>query len=115
MISSKLPGAWTVIDDQKITMFGSKYIDNRDPVVGKEVVVPGLPRPAVVNNDGMYIFGNDDKKVLVTQLQYEDGKMINASKWGSSDIVVKLELTEEELVMEEKLKARQRILYKFTG
>lgn len=100
----KLPGAWTVIDGQKITMYGSKFIDDRDPVVGQEVIIPGLSRPAVVNNDGMYIFGNDDKKILITQLQHEDGKMINASKWGSTDVVVKLELTEEELAMEEKLK-----------
>lgn len=73
-------------------------------MVGKEVIIPGLSRPAVVNDDGMYIFGNDDKKILVTQLQFEDGKMISASKWGSTDVVVKLELTDEELVTEEKLK-----------
>ena len=100
----KLPGAWTVIDGQKITMYGSKFIDDRDPVVGQEVIIPGLSRPAVVNNDGMYIYGNDDKKILITQLQNEDGKMISASKWGSTDVAVKLELTEEELAMEEKLK-----------
>lgn len=100
----KLPGAWTNIDGQKITMYGSKFIDNRDPVAGHEVIIPGLSRPAVVNDDGMYLYGNDDKKILVTQLQYEDGKMIKASNWGSTDVVVKLELTEEELAMEEKLK-----------
>lgn len=102
----KLPGAWTIIDGQKVTMYGSNFIDNRDPVVGKEVIIPGLSRPALVNNDGMYLYGNDDKKILVTQLQFEDGKMINAAKWGSTDVVVKLELTEEELVMEEKLKVQ---------
>lgn len=103
--NDKLPGAWTIIDGQKITMYGSKFIDNRDPVVGQEVIIQGLSRPAVVNNDGMYIYGSDDKKVLISQLQYEDGKMINASKWGSTDVVVKLELTKEELAMEEKLKS----------
>ena len=108
MISAKLPGAWTIIDGQKITMYGSKFIDNRDPVVGQEVIIQGLSRPAVVNNDGMYIYGSDDKKVLISQLQYEDGKMINASKWGSTDVVVKLELTKEELAMEEKLKVTSR-------
>ena len=107
MITIKLPGAWTIIDGQKVTMYGSKFIDNRDPVVGKEVIIPGLTRPAVVNDDGMYLYGNDDKKILITQLQHEDGKMIQASKWGSTDVVVKLELTEEERVMEEKLKVIQ--------
>ena len=103
----KLPGAWTIVDGQKITMYGSKFIDNRDPVVGKEVIIPGLSRPAVVNDDGMYLYGKDDKKILISQLQHEDGKMIQASKWGSTDVVVKLELTKEEKVMEEKLKVIQ--------
>ena len=92
-------------------MYGSKFVDNRDEVVGKEVIIPGLSRPAVVNSDGMYLYGNDDKKILITQLQYEDGKMIQASKWGSTDVAVKLELTEEERVMEEKLKV---IVHSFT-
>ena len=85
-------------------MYGSKFIDNRNAVVGNEVIIPGLSRPAIVNDDGMYLCGNDDKKILITQLQHEDGKMIKASKWGSTDVVVKLELTEEERAMEEKLK-----------
>jgi len=102
----QLPGAWTTIDGQKITMFGSKFIDDRNSVSGREVMIPGLSRPAVVNNDGMYLYGGDDKKILVTQLQYEDGKMIQASKWGSNEPVIKLELTEEELVMQEKLKVQ---------
>ena len=87
-------------------MYGSRFIDDRNPVVGREVMIPELSRPAVVNNDGMYLFGSDEKKILVTQLQFEDGKMIQASKWGSNEPVVKLELTEEELVMQEKLKVQ---------
>jgi len=103
----KLPGAWTTIDGQKVTMYGSRFIDDRNSVVGREVMIPELSRPAVVNNDGMYLYGNDDKKILITQLQFEDGKMIQASKWGSNEPVIKLELTQEELVMQEKLKVQQ--------
>lgn len=103
----KLPGAWTTIDGQKVTMYGSRLIDDRNSVVGREVMIPELSRPAVVNNDGMYLYGSDDKKILITQLQFEDGKMIQASKWGSNEPVIKLELTQEELVMQEKLKVQQ--------
>jgi len=33
------------------------------PEVGTEVKVDGMSQPAVVNVDGMYLFGNDGKKV----------------------------------------------------
>ena len=46
-----------------ITFYGSRYIDDCLPVEGSEVSIAGLSRPAVVNNDGMYIFGSDGKKV----------------------------------------------------
>ena len=46
-----------------ITFYGSRYIDDCLPVEGSEVNISGLARPAVVNNDGMYIFGSDGKKV----------------------------------------------------
>ena len=46
-----------------ITFYGSRYIDDCLPVEGSEVNISGLPQPAVVNNDGMYIFGSDGKKV----------------------------------------------------
>ena len=48
---------------QQVTFYGSRFIDDRWPVVGREVTVEGLKKPAVVNNDGMYIFGTDGKKV----------------------------------------------------
>ena len=48
---------------QMIIFYGSRYIDDCLPVEGSEVNISGLPRPAVVNNDGMYIFGSDGKKV----------------------------------------------------
>ena len=46
-----------------ITFYGSRYIDDCLPVEGSEVNISRLSRPAVVNNDGMYIFGSDRKKV----------------------------------------------------
>ena len=46
-----------------IIFCGSRYIDDCLLVEGSEVNISGLARPAVVNNDGMYIFGSDGKKV----------------------------------------------------
>lgn len=52
-----------------MTFFGSRFIDNRQSEVGTEVAVEGLSKPAVVNVDGMYLFGNDGKKVRVVTWQ----------------------------------------------
>ena len=48
---------------QQVTFFGSRFIDDRWPVVGREVAIEGMGKPAVVNNDGMYLVGSDGKKV----------------------------------------------------
>ena len=37
-------------------------------------------RPAVVVQDGMVLYGSDDKKVMVTQLQLEDGRTTDPSR-----------------------------------
>ena len=44
-------------------------------------------------------------QVLVTQLQFEDGQMIPAGRWGRVEKVERLELTEEEAAMKETIKA----------
>ena len=46
-----------------MTFYGSQFIDDRLPEEGTEVRVQGLSKPAIVNGDGMYIYGNDGKKV----------------------------------------------------
>ena len=76
-------------------------------MVGREVEIEGLERPAVITQDGMTIFGADGKKVLVNQLQLEDGRMIPATKWGKEEKTEKLELTEEEEKLRERIKVSQ--------
>lgn len=73
-------------------------------MVGRETVIEGLERPAVITQDGMCIFGTDGKKVLVTQLQLEDGRMIPATKWGVEEKAEKLELTEDEEKIKDRIK-----------
>lgn len=53
----------------------------------------------------MVMYGRDGKKIMVSQLQLEDGRMIAATKWGLEEKIEKLELTEDE----EKIKERIRV------
>lgn len=62
-----------------------------------------MERPGVVTQEGMYLYGRDGRKLLVTQLQLEDGRTIPAHKWGVEEKVEKLELTEEEERIRDKI------------
>ena len=42
------------------------------PVLGKEVKVQGMSQPAVLNEDGMYFYGNDGKKVYTCTRTFVD-------------------------------------------
>ena len=87
-----------------MTLYGSNFIDNRNPVDGREVMIEGLTNPAVITHDGMIVFGNDGKKICVAQLQLEDGRMIPATQWGKEGKVVKLDLTPEEEALKEQIR-----------
>ena len=84
-------------------MFGSVFIDDRLSVEGREVSIEGLERPAVVTDNGMVLFGRDGKKVMVTQLQFEDGRMIPARQWGREEKTEKLVLSPDEEKLQEKM------------
>ncbi|POI31406.1 hypothetical protein CIB84_004843, partial [Bambusicola thoracicus] len=100
----KVPGAWATIDDQVVTFYGSSLLDASVPA-GQELAIRGASRPGLVTKNGLVIFGNDGKMVLVRNLQFQDGKMIPASKYFSADETTTLELTEEEKKMAEDIKA----------
>jgi formyltetrahydrofolate dehydrogenase len=102
--NDKLPGAWTTIDGQKVTLYGSSFIDSCDPVFGREIFIEGLNRPALITDNGLVVSGNDGKKINVGQIQLEDGRTIPAWKWGREDKVIKLELTPEEETMKEQIR-----------
>jgi formyltetrahydrofolate dehydrogenase len=68
---------------------------------GDTVNILGMSSPAVIHRGGLVLFGNDGKKLNVEQLQFEDGKMIKASKYGKEDDASEsLELTPEEKAIE---------------
>ncbi|XP_062522536.1 cytosolic 10-formyltetrahydrofolate dehydrogenase-like [Corticium candelabrum] len=103
--NDKLPGAWTLIEGEQVTLYGSTFQEDHADVPGMKVSADGLSRPAVVHSDGMTFFGNDGMKVTVKTLQFEDGRMIHASKYGQSEEKIDVILTQEEKAIEATIKA----------
>ena len=64
--SLSLPLSLSLVS-QKVTLYGSRYVDDREPVAGEEIEVDGMTSPAVLNEDGIYFFGSDGKKVQITE------------------------------------------------
>uniref|UniRef100_A0A8C3IIW8 10-formyltetrahydrofolate dehydrogenase n=1 Tax=Chrysemys picta bellii TaxID=8478 RepID=A0A8C3IIW8_CHRPI len=100
----KVPGAWTVIDGQMVTFYGSSLLDGPVPP-GQPLAIKSTTKPGLITKNGLVLFGNDGKMLLVRNLQFEDGKMIPASKYFSSDEMSVIELTEEEKKMAEDIKS----------
>ncbi|NXQ23279.1 AL1L2 dehydrogenase, partial [Peucedramus taeniatus] len=86
-----------------VTFYGSSLLDASVPA-GQELTIKGASRPGIVTKNGLVVFGNDGKMVLVRNLQFEDGKMIPASKYFFADETTALELTEEEKKIAEDIR-----------
>ncbi|XP_073745974.1 cytosolic 10-formyltetrahydrofolate dehydrogenase isoform X2 [Callorhinus ursinus] len=109
--NDKVPGAWTEACGQKLTFFNSTLNTAGLVPEGEDLPIPGAHRPGVVTKVGLILFGNDDRMLLVKNIQLEDGKMIPASHFFKGLDSNALELTEEELVMAEAVRsAWKRIL-----
>ncbi|XP_076578540.1 mitochondrial 10-formyltetrahydrofolate dehydrogenase [Chaetodon auriga] len=94
----KVPGAWTVIDGQPVTLYGSSMLGGSVPA-GQPLEVEGASQPGLVTKTGLVLYGTDGKPLLVKNLQFEDGKMIPASKYFSSGESSSVELTDDEKKM----------------
>uniref|UniRef100_A0A668AEF5 10-formyltetrahydrofolate dehydrogenase n=1 Tax=Myripristis murdjan TaxID=586833 RepID=A0A668AEF5_9TELE len=99
----KVPGAWTVIDGQTVTLYGSSMLGGSVPA-GQPLQIEGASQPGLVSKNGLVLFGSDDKALLVKNLQFEDGKMIPASKYFSSGESSSVELTDDEKKMAEDIR-----------
>uniref|UniRef100_A0AAV2IQM8 Carrier domain-containing protein n=1 Tax=Knipowitschia caucasica TaxID=637954 RepID=A0AAV2IQM8_KNICA len=99
----KVPGAWTLMDGQPVTLYGSSLLGASVPD-GDPVQVEGASQSAVVSKSGLVLYGTDGNAVLVKNLLFEDGKMIPASKYFSSGESSSLELTEEETKTSEQIR-----------
>ncbi|XP_036978139.1 mitochondrial 10-formyltetrahydrofolate dehydrogenase [Acanthopagrus latus] len=99
----KVPGAWTVIDGQSVTLYGSSMLEGAAPA-GQALEIAGASQPGLVTKKGLVLYGTDGKPLLVKNLQFEDGKMIPASKYFSSGESSSVELTDDEKKMAEEIK-----------
>nr|XP_033806706.1 mitochondrial 10-formyltetrahydrofolate dehydrogenase isoform X2 [Geotrypetes seraphini] len=100
----KVPGAWTLIDNQVVTFYGSSLFEGSVPS-GEPLAIQGASKPGIVTKNGLILFGKDGKMLMVRNLQFEDGKMIPASKYFSSGEASTVELTEEETRMANEIRA----------
>ncbi|KAK1337634.1 hypothetical protein QTO34_002267 [Cnephaeus nilssonii] len=109
--NDKVPGAWTEACGQKLTFFNSTLNTAGLVPEGEALPIPGAHRPGVVTKVGLILFGNDDRMLLVKNIQLEDGKMMPASHFFRAEDSSTLELTEAELAtMEAVRSAWKRIL-----
>uniref|UniRef100_A0A8C7YWQ2 10-formyltetrahydrofolate dehydrogenase n=1 Tax=Oryzias sinensis TaxID=183150 RepID=A0A8C7YWQ2_9TELE len=103
----KVPGAWTKMCFftvfQSVTFYGSSMLTGSVPA-GQPLEIEGASQPGIISKNGLVLFGNDGKALLVKNLQFEDGKMIPASKYFSSGENSSVELTNEEKQMAEEIR-----------
>ncbi|KAM9327230.1 cytosolic 10-formyltetrahydrofolate dehydrogenase [Gastrophryne carolinensis] len=108
--NDKVPGAWTEVDGMKITFFGST-ISNGPIPQGQPLEIPGASKPALVTKNGLVLYGNDGKTLMVKNIRFEDGKMIPASQYFQSSDSTVLELSEQEKAISNEIRAAwKRIL-----
>ncbi|XP_077810960.1 mitochondrial 10-formyltetrahydrofolate dehydrogenase isoform X3 [Macaca mulatta] len=99
----KVPGAWTEINGQMVTFYGSTLLNSSVPP-GEPLEIKGAKKPDLVTKNGLVLFGNDGKALMVRNLQFEDGKMIPASQYFSAGETSVVELTAEEVKVAETIK-----------
>ncbi|KAK1158510.1 cytosolic 10-formyltetrahydrofolate dehydrogenase-like [Acipenser oxyrinchus oxyrinchus] len=102
--NDKVPGAWAEVDGQKVTFYGSSLVDNDATPNGQPLEIPGASKPGLVTKNGLVLFGNDGKPLIVRNLQFEDGKMIAASQYFKAAESTTVELTEEERSFAEEMR-----------
>ncbi|KAL4655636.1 cytosolic 10-formyltetrahydrofolate dehydrogenase-like [Arapaima gigas] len=102
--NDKVPGAWAEVNGQKLTFYGSMLVDNGTPASGQPLEIPGACCLGMVTKQGLLLFGNDGKALLVKNLQFEDGKMISAAQYFSAGESTAVELTEEEKAFAEEMR-----------
>ncbi|XP_070709739.1 mitochondrial 10-formyltetrahydrofolate dehydrogenase [Pempheris klunzingeri] len=99
----KVPGAWTAIDGQSVTLYGSSMLEGSIPD-GQPLEIKGASQPGLIAKNGLVLYGTDGKALLVKNLQFEDGKMIPAAKYFTYGESSSVELTDDEKKMAEEIR-----------
>uniref|UniRef100_A0A7E4UUE8 formyltetrahydrofolate dehydrogenase n=1 Tax=Panagrellus redivivus TaxID=6233 RepID=A0A7E4UUE8_PANRE len=96
--NDKVPGAWTILDGAKVTLYGSSLWKRDDPPVSARAVpAKGAVGDEVYAHEKGLLFKTvDGKYVNVESLKLENGKAIKGSFYGLSEEGGTIELTEEE-------------------
>ncbi|KAL1273048.1 hypothetical protein QQF64_028910 [Cirrhinus molitorella] len=103
--NDRVPGAWAEIDGKNVSFYGSTLLENdHSSINGQPLEIPGASRPGLVTKNGLVLFGNDGKMLLVKNLQFEDGKMIAASQYFKAAVSSTVELSEEEKQFAEQMR-----------
>ncbi|KAG8430760.1 hypothetical protein GDO86_020045 [Hymenochirus boettgeri] len=102
--NDKVPGAWTEVNGQKLTFFGSTFTHNGPAPNGELLEIPGASRPALVAKVGLVLFGNDGQTVTIKNIQFEDGKMIAASQYFKTSHSASLQLSDEEKAISDEIR-----------
>jgi len=122
---------------KSVTLYGSSMLGGSAPA-GQPLEIEGASQPGLVTKNGLVLYGSDGKAVsvfvvlvllemsvcvcvcvcvirpvsgpqlLVKSMQFEDGKMIPASKYFSSGESSSVELTDDEKKMAEEIRASWR-------
>uniref|UniRef100_A0A668AI18 10-formyltetrahydrofolate dehydrogenase n=1 Tax=Myripristis murdjan TaxID=586833 RepID=A0A668AI18_9TELE len=95
----KVPGAWTVIDGQVGFQEHTSFISAGSEPSSNHLLSHFLP--SLLPSPSIPIF---PRQLLVKNLQFEDGKMIPASKYFSSGESSSVELTDDEKKMAEDIR-----------
>uniref|UniRef100_A0A452UWT1 formyltetrahydrofolate dehydrogenase n=1 Tax=Ursus maritimus TaxID=29073 RepID=A0A452UWT1_URSMA len=91
------------VDLQMVTFYGSSLLKSSVPP-GEPLEIKGAKKPGLVTKNGLVLFGNDGKALMVRNLQFEDGRMIPASQYFSAGETSVVELTAEEVKVAETIK-----------
>jgi formyltetrahydrofolate dehydrogenase len=87
--NEKVPGAWITLNDEKLTLYGSRVWTGPVPRAKREFSVAvenGNGRNVVVHDGGMLIFDSNGHAVNVTKVRLESGKMMPASSYGGATV-----------------------------
>uniref|UniRef100_A0A671PDQ5 10-formyltetrahydrofolate dehydrogenase n=1 Tax=Sinocyclocheilus anshuiensis TaxID=1608454 RepID=A0A671PDQ5_9TELE len=108
--NDRVPGAWAKIDGNmqrllNVSFYGSTLLENdHSSSNGQPLEIPGASRPGLVTKNGLVLFGNDGKTLLVKNMQFEDGKMIAASQYFKAAVSSTVELSEDEKQFAEQMR-----------
>jgi len=98
------PGASITLDGKETKVFGSSLWGGKPPRRCREVTVAGMKGKGLVHANGLLLQGSDGRRVNIARLS-QDGKMMNASKYGDTEAsrpVLELDAAEQEV--EEQLR-----------